>query len=105
MQAQLGLRRIDSRLLLPLQLDFGSLAFVDPSRMREQLRDSGAAARERYARLMRRMNTPHRILARDKAAFVLGTLGLTCASVRMRSRCMHGCRRNAWGRCMAGRCA
>ena len=58
------------------QLDIGRLAFVDSRRMREQLRDSGAAASARYRRVMQRMNTPHRILARDKAAFVLGTLGL-----------------------------
>lgn len=52
-----------------LQLDIGRLAFVDT-----------AAARERYQRLKQRMNTPRRIVARDKAAFVMGTLGLTCAT-------------------------
>ena len=51
-----------------LQLDIGRLAFVDT-----------AAARARYQRLKQRMNTPRRIVARDKAAFVMGTLGLTYA--------------------------
>lgn len=51
-----------------MQLDIGRLAFVDT-----------AGARERYQRLKQRMNTPRRIVARDKMAFVMGTLGLTCA--------------------------
>jgi hypothetical protein len=50
-----------------------------PSAVKARLSANTAAARERYRRLLERMNSPHRVLARDKAAFVLGTLGSMCA--------------------------
>ena len=75
-----------------MQLDVGRLAFVDT-----------AAARERYqrvyGRVKQRMNPtePRRIVARDKTAFVMGTLGLTYAALgcavahRMLYRVLLGC--------------
>lgn len=57
--------------------------FLDTGELRTQLSQkltaNTAAARKRYAKMRARMNTPHQILARDKAAFVLGTLGAMCA--------------------------
>lgn len=49
------------------------------TQLSQQLTANKDAARKRYDRLLARMNTPHRILTRDKAAFVLGTLGAMCA--------------------------
>ena len=56
-------------------LDAGALRTQLSQNVRAQLTANTEAARKRYAMMRARMNTPHRILARDKAAFVLGTLG------------------------------
>ncbi|CAL8464752.1 g4287 [Coccomyxa elongata] len=62
------------------ELEFGDgMDFLGAAELRtqlsQQLTANKDAARKRYERLLARMNTPHRILTRDKAAFVLGTLG------------------------------
>lgn len=67
-----------------MQLEFGDgMDFLGAAELRtqlsQQLTANKDAARKRYERLLTRMNTPHRILTRDKAAFVLGTLGAMCA--------------------------
>lgn len=73
-----------------MQLEFGDgMEFLDAaelrlalsqnaSRVRERVTANTTAARERYVKMLSRMNTPHRIVARDKAAFVMGTLGAMC---------------------------